>query len=337
MKKSILLALFTSMLSLYGYSESVKSIPTWYVGESKKDFSLSKNEAVFELHFSKQDGGNEIAPGDTGSPAKDVIFSYNSKMDTIEFNAKTGKNIKIMPGKYIFQFYYGSFYYEIKTDSIAISGGYRTPLYVNFRSSSSMIICDKPVIYVYPQDTQQVSIRLDLKGEIGFTYPYYDIGWNFTADPDGTIHMNDKKYHYLFWDGTTAIDNNSIDWNEGFIVERDSLVPFFEEKLKLMGLNSKEIEDYITYWCPRMVANEKNYIHFMFNETYNEYAGLEVTPAPDQMFRVFMLWTKAEENKNTQVIPQEIESFERSGFTIVEWGGAEMQNIPVIFDAQASN
>ncbi|CAN5916633.1 hypothetical protein BH11BAC7_BH11BAC7_10940 [soil metagenome] len=104
-----------------------------------------------------------------------------------------------------------------------------------------------------------------------------------------------------------------------------------------MGLNSKETEDYITYWCPRMVANDKNYIHFMFNEEYNEYAGLDVNPAPDKMFRVFMLWSKSEENVNTNVVPQSIETFERSGFTIVEWGGAEMQRIPVIFDPQVSN
>ena len=328
MKKLLILSLFTGIVVLAGFKESQKSLPAWSVGETKKDPALLKNEAAFELFF-REDGGEPIT--------ENIIFSYNGKTDTIKGNLTGETKLKLKPGKYVFQFFLNSNYYEIKTDSISIKSGYRTPLYINFSSSSSNIICDKPVIYVYPRDTQQVSILLDLKGEIGFTYPYYDIGWNFIAHPDGTIHMNDKKYHYLFWDGTAAIDNNSIEWNEGFIVERDSLVPFFEEKLKLMGMNSKEIGDYITYWCPRMVVNDKNYIHFMFNEEWNEYAGLEVTPAPDKMFRVFMLWTKAEENKNTQVIPQVIESFERSGFTIVEWGGAEMPRIPVIFDAQASN
>ncbi|MEO5644565.1 MAG: hypothetical protein ABIQ40_17935 [Bacteroidia bacterium] len=328
MKKLLFLSLIASVFTMVGFKESSKSRPQWYINATYVDKKLSKDESAFTFEFTA-DSGNAVWG--------DVIFSYNGKTDTMKSNLKGSHEIKVKPGKYIFQFYYTTNHFEIKTDSITIQGGYHTQITVNFIPSDMEIICDKPVIYVYPQDTTQVSIRLDLKGVLGFTYPNYDIGWNFTADPDGTIHMNDKKYHYLFWDGTTAIDNNSIEWNEGFIVERDSLVPFFEEQLKLMGLNSKEAEDYITYWCPRMVANDKNYIHFMFNEEYNEYAGLNVNPAPDKMFRVFMLWSKSEENVNTNVVPQSIETFERSGFTIVEWGGAEMQRVPVIFDPQVSN
>jgi hypothetical protein len=326
MKKLLFLPLLACFL-LMSFEGTIKSPRSWWVGETKIDPKLSKTQAAFTINF------NEY-----GIPiTQKILFSVDGKTDTLQPDKAGNYDLRVKPGKHIFQFYLDANHYEIKTDSIVIAGGYRTPLTINFTSAQTEVICDKPVIYVYPQESQEVSIRLDLKGEIGFTYPYYNIGWNFTADPDGTIHMNDKKYHYLFWDGKTEIDNTSIDWNEGFIVERDSLVPFFEEKLKLMGLNSKEAEDYITYWCPRMVANEKNYIHFMFNEEYNEYAGLEVSPAPDKMFRVFMLWTKAEENKNAQVIPQVIESFEREGFTVVEWGGAEMPRVPVIFDLQASN
>lgn len=328
MKKLLILPLLTCFL-LMSFDEVIKSRPAWWVGESKVDPKLSKTQSAFTIYFSNYGDGDALT--------QKIIYSVNGKTDTLIPDATGQADLKVKPGKYTFQFYLDAQHYEIKTGVIEIAGGYRTPLYINFTSASTEVICDKPVIYVYPQESQKVSIQLDLKGEIGFTYPYYDIGWNFIADPDGTIHMKDKKYHYLFWDGTAAIDNNAIDWNEGFIVERDSLVPFFEEKLKLMGLNSKEAEDYITYWCPRMMANEKNYIHFMFNEEYNEYAELDVTPVPDKMFRVFMLWTKAEENKNTQVIPQAIESFEREGFTIVEWGGAEMPRVPVIFDLQASN
>jgi hypothetical protein len=50
-----------------------------------------------------------------------------------------------------------------------------------------------------------------------------------------------------------------------------------------------------------------------------------------------MLWTRSEGKANTHVIPQALEGFEREGFTVVEWGGAEMPKVPVNFDAQASN
>ncbi|MEO6302674.1 MAG: hypothetical protein ABIP51_05840, partial [Bacteroidia bacterium] len=76
------------------------------------------------------------------------------------------------------------------------------------------------------------------------------------------------------------------------------------------------------YWCPRMSANEKNYIHFMFNEEYNNYATITIDPKPDQLFRVCMLWSKT--NNAAKVKPQKIESFKRNGFTVVEWGGTEI-------------
>ncbi len=328
MKKLLLIPSFLGLLMLFSFTESSKSQPEWYTGESKKDPKLTKNESSFHIHFSTSAG--ELTNDK-------IVLSINGNVDTLEVNNTGEINLKLKPGKYQFQFFYNNNFFEIKTDSIIIKGGYSTPLFINFMSAITPVIADKPVIYVYPQDTMQININLDLKGEIGFTYPLYDLGWNFTAYPDGKIKMNNKEYSYLFWDGTTAIDNNEVDWSEGFIVEKDSLVSFFETNLKLMGLNAKEIDDYITYWCPRMIVNEKNYIHFMFNEDYNEYATLDVTPAPDKMFRVFMLWTKSEGTQNTNVNPQAIEGFNREGFTIVEWGGAEMPKLPVNFDAQAVN
>ena len=97
-----------------------------------------------------------------------------------------------------------------------------------------------------------------------------------------------------------------------------------ESKLQFMGLNSQEIEDYITYWCPIMQVNEKSFIHFIFNEEYDKYATMSIDPKPDHLFRVNMLWSKS---KDTQVKEQKIESFKRSGFTVVEWGGTEIPNL----------
>ncbi|CAN5301611.1 hypothetical protein BH09BAC5_BH09BAC5_04010 [soil metagenome] len=332
MKNALFYTLFAGFISLNAYSEARKSIPAWYAGPSTKDSTLLKNQAAVEFIYTMNFDDDQNIP-----PIHSIIYSCNQKQDTFKMQSSGVEKLILKPGKYIFKFYVNEDFEEIKTDSIVFKNGYKTPLYLNFQSSKFPVICDKPVIYVYPQDTMQVNIQLDLKGVLGFTYPAYDIGWNFVADPDGKIHTNNKEYHYLFWDGTTNIDNSEINWYEGFIVEKDSLVPFFEEKLKLMGLNSKEIDDYITYWCPRMMVNEKNYIHFLFNDDYSEYAELNVNPVPDKMFRVFMLWTKADDERNTHVIPQEIEQFERVGFTIVEWGGAEMPKVPVIFDAQAAN
>jgi hypothetical protein len=43
-----------------------------------------------------------------------------------------------------------------------------------------------------------------------------------------------------------------------------------------------------------------------------------VNPLPDSMLRVFMVYKPLEEF--IEIPPQEIKSFERTGFTVVEWG-----------------
>ena len=58
----------------------------------------------------------------------------------------------------------------------------------------------KPVIYLYSQETMEVSVKLKLDGEITCTYPKYGQGWNVIADPDGTLtDSQGKKYNYLYW------------------------------------------------------------------------------------------------------------------------------------------
>ena len=45
----------------------------------------------------------------------------------------------------------------------------------------------KPVIYLYPREEQEVTVKLDYKGDLTVTYPEYKDGWNVIASPDGTL------------------------------------------------------------------------------------------------------------------------------------------------------
>jgi hypothetical protein len=317
MKKSFLPILFVSILILSSFSRSKEIALNYWIIENKKDASLSKKESVIEFSFSTQ--GEIMKEGDS------IRMSYNGTEKTMKFSLTHSCALNLKPGKYKFQFYYDSNFFEIYTDSIQMAASYRVKMGVQFRPANIEVISDKPVIYIYSDSIREVNIQLNLNGQLSFTYPEYKNGWNFTSYPDGKIEMTGKQYDYLFWDGKTNLNANKIDWKSGFIVSRDSLVPFFEKNLYAMGLSAREVEDYITYWCPRMQANEFNYVHFLFNESYAEYASLTINPKPDQLFRVYMIWGKAEENQ--AVVPQKIESFSRSGFTVVEWGGSEINSI----------
>jgi len=183
---------------------------------------------------------------------------------------------------------------------------------------------NKPIIYFYPEKKQQIEVKLELKGKLNFTYPKYNDGWYFTASPNGNITLDNKSYNYLFWEGTVSAENSTFNQKEGFIVSSDTLLFFFERTLSKLGLNSQEQQDFITYWYPLMIKNSTNYIHFIFNEEYNQIATLSIKPKPDNMIRLFMFWKNIDNHNNTNITKQSLPHYNRNGFTVVEWGGAEI-------------
>lgn len=175
---------------------------------------------------------------------------------------------------------------------------------------------DKPVIYLYPENTSDVFVRLDYDGYLTQTIPPYSDGWHVTAYPDGTLIGEDgEKYPYLFWEG---VPNNQLTITEGFCVAGSETREFLERILPEIGLAENEYTEFIDFWLPRMENNEYNLIQF-FGEEYTESAKLEITPAPDSVLRVFMAYRSSDEY--VQLTEQTFTPFVREGFTVVEWGG----------------
>lgn len=181
----------------------------------------------------------------------------------------------------------------------------------------------KPVIYLYPTKTEKVKVELDYNGTLIADYPAYDYsqkGWNVTAYPDGKIINGDgKEYSYLFWEGKPAQSVN-YDLSTGFVVKGEDTIDFLQTTLSKMGLTPKEYNEFIVYWYPKMKNNKYNLIHFA-EEEYTKNAPLNITPKPDSMLRVFMVYKSL--NNIVDVKPEVIKSFTRKGFSVIEWGGTE--------------
>lgn len=143
----------------------------------------------------------------------------------------------------------------------------------------------KPVIYLYPNERTQVSVRLDFDGQLTCTYPRYNDGWNVAAEPDGRLtDENGQTYNYLYWEG---VSNQAYDLSSGFCIPGKETAAFLEQALADLGLNRREANEFIVYWLPEMEANPYNLISFQ-QEAYTESARLEITPKPDCIIRVFM-------------------------------------------------
>lgn len=177
----------------------------------------------------------------------------------------------------------------------------------------------KPVIYLYPEETTDVTVKIRLDGELTCTYPDYRDGWNVTARPDGTIidKATGKEYYCLYWEGESSAE---WDMSRGSVVRGEDTAAFLEEKLTEIGLTPRERNEFIIYWLPRMQENAYNYITF-HTEDYSAAVPLDVTPQPDSVLRVFMVYAGVPEYFETA--PQHFGGFERNGFTLVEWGGGE--------------
>ncbi len=179
----------------------------------------------------------------------------------------------------------------------------------------------KPVIYLYPTKKTNVFVNLDFDGIFTCTYPRINDGWKVSAEPDGTLTAeNGRKYGYLFWEGDTKVP---MEFNEGFCVAGKDTEAFLLDKLSYMGLNDKEINDFMVFWLPRMQDNPYNVISFQM-DNYFKAAQLKVSPRPDTMIRVFMAWKRADHFVNIQA--QKLEKIQRKGFALVEWGGTEVRS-----------
>lgn len=214
--------------------------------------------------------------------------------------------------------------YALKSQIIAdLVRLYNEPMELQYRDEAAQYFEGgkaKPVIYLYPEEATDVTVKVDFPygGEFSCTYPDYRDGWSVTAMPDGTLFDADgNEYYCLYWEGEGG---PSYDMKEGFCVKGGDTAEFLREKLLYMGLSAREVNEFIIYWLPLMEDNPYNVISF-HAEAYDETAPLTVSPAPDSVIRVFMTWYASDEYLG--ITEQELPVFERNGFTVVEWGGSQ--------------
>ena len=230
----------------------------------------------------------------------------NKYIVTIKFKAKCG----VCAPEWL--------YYVIKVDKSVMDAEVEYKYQAINKPNCDPNIDYKPMIYLYPEEEQEVSVVLGNPDYLISTYPKYHNKWEVSAFPDGTLKdETGREYYGLYWEGN---QHQSRMDDEGFVVKGEETLTFLEEKLQQLGLTDKEANEFIVYWLPKLEQNPYNYIYFENMEEINQYMPLEITPKPDTIIRIQMDYKAL--TKRIKVKEQELLTKERVGFTVVEWGGS---------------
>ncbi len=301
-------------ISLFSFAHDLEEyIPPYNVDSIVKDPTLKSNESAFTFSFHNFsfDKNN-----------RDVLYAYNGIEKIATLNTFNQFTLNLPSTSYKFDFYYSNVYYEIHTDSLKIKSEERMYVSVYWQRAGRMVEVEKPVIYLYPATPTIVEVKVLPKGELTFMYPAYNDGWKVSANPSGELEIGINKYNYLFWESSQQIEDFMIDWGTGFIVEQENTIAFLEEKLNEFGLNDSEKTDFITFWGPQLIKNPKNFIQFVLNEECSRFADLAISPKPNHLYRIYILSSPMAKNEIMLIKEQHLAKINRSGFTVVEWGGS---------------
>ena len=195
-------------------------------------------------------------------------------------------------------------------------------LVIYFLASGNIAAASKPIIYLYPTNEMKVSVKLGLPDKLSCTYPNYSSSWEVMAKPNGDLQdlKSGRNLYSLYWEG---INNLSKEIYEGFCIKGEDSSKFLEEKLEILGLSDREANEFIIYWLPRLEEHKYNLISFETMEEINDNMPLEITPKPDSIIRVMMRFKGVD--SHIDLSEQKLQTPQRTGFVVVEWGGTELK------------
>lgn len=323
MKAIVLLFLFVSASCIAGVGKSVRK---YYFKLDTISTEVPKGMCLIVGKVTT--GGAPLADG--------VVSTYKHKHSAT--TDQQGNYELLIPSQQVMLYFFKPHYGEIVTHNYDFKSGHKVELDFFAYEDFDMLEVDKPVIYLYPQKEIDVTVKLQQKGELTFTYPQYKDEWKLTVDSSGKmVEKGDSRtYPYLFWEGKQKglyfQDNKGEIYGDK--VSRDNVVSYLENKLHALGLNENESADFITFWGPRMVKYENMLVQFVVDDQYGEIISeMEISPKPDAMRRVYMLFSELKNADNYRVAkPIEIHEFVRKGFTAIEWGGSEVKLSPQIVE-----
>lgn len=282
--------------------------------------NLTKHEAEFKFRIRNQEFRN---------PPFEIILrtAVNGVWKEITVDSVGSFSYKVEPGEYQFQFYVNENFIEISSQKVKIGAQHEITVALNFINNSyyqnQPVEIDKPIIYFHTSEQRVFEIGVTPTEAFTFVYPEMNGTWKGIAEENGTVTIDGKSYPYLFWESQQQYVFASE--GNGFKVEKNDIILFLTRKLTELGLNEQEQTDFITYWGPKLAANETSFVQFSVDESCDAFAKVDCVPTPDFMRRVYIQvaqWNPGFEHYLKDVT---FDSFQKTGWYVIEWGGFEFK------------
>ncbi|KAG9011777.1 hypothetical protein FRB90_007077 [Tulasnella sp. 427] len=183
-----------------------------------------------------------------------------------------------------------------------------------------VLVGGKPVIYLFPPRQLEATVRLSLSPSWRFdaVYPLtliednvqsgqQTIVWETEATPEGNLRdrASNIELTYLFWEAKTVSKlhhggmaelrtfepgQTRCEPENSAVLPVQTITQYIDRALGLLGLHTSARTDFITYWLPRFLQYKYIALRFVSQDAYEKAATLDITPKPDIVTRVFMLF-----------------------------------------------
>jgi len=107
--------------------------------------------------------------------------------------------------------------------------------------------------------------------------------------------------------------------DNGWVVAQENLKNWFDKNLTKLGLNEREEADFMEYWLDKLSDSGYYEIRLLDQAFLETNAKLAISPSPDTVIRVIFYFTPLNEYKIVEA--PVIQTPERKGFVVLEWGG----------------
>ncbi|CAE6465775.1 unnamed protein product [Rhizoctonia solani] len=196
-----------------------------------------------------------------------------------------------------------------------------------------------------------------------------NINWRVDAKPNGTLldHTTHREVTYLFWEAqtnpkslfsppatrpSTPTEMSTLAFDPAspiLLPSQSALLPcekvtnYIDDVLLTLGLHTEARTSFITYWLPQLSNHAFVALRFLAQEDYEKAAPLNITPAPEVIARVFMLFKGIEESEIglwseaaaracmdvsmwRNIVGIDVAKVhDKSLFRVLEWGGMEVR------------